>query len=255
MRLVNTPKELSAWRQRLLEWRESDWRRGQEPGHVAPSYRARTVATGRLPLVRIDGRSLAPLLQETPRLLDEVVKSGVAAVDDLPRARHGGLDVLNRKQGCALPLRGLRLVFGHGPSVSDPRSTRSVSGSRTRRPAVCSWQVFRTPTPARSAHSAGSSTRPSTSCRSSVGLRIRWSATLRCASPWSCFACALICRRRLAASRTRPQSIVGVRSPSGSALQFCGTAMTRSRRPGRVLLTPTTPPQRWRVAVMNAMAQ
>jgi hypothetical protein len=211
---------------------------------------------GRLPLVRIDGRSLAPLLQETPGLFDEVVESGVAAVDDLPRARHRRLDIFSGKESRALPVRAFRRVFGHARQLVRSRvDAKDVGAPRTLRPAVCRWQVFQTPTPAPSVHSAGSSRRRSTSCPSSVGLRMRWSATPRYASPWSCSACALMCRRRLAALRTRRQSIVGVRSPSGSALQFCGTAMTRSRRPGRVLLTPTTPPQRWRFAVMNTMAQ
>jgi hypothetical protein len=37
---------------------------------------------------------LAPLRQETPGFLDEVLKSGVAAVYDLRRAHHGRLDIL-----------------------------------------------------------------------------------------------------------------------------------------------------------------
>src|SRR5215218_3696678 len=65
-------------------------------------------------VVRMDRRSLAPLLEETPGLLDEVVESGVVAVHYLPRARHGGCDILDREQRRALPLGGLGFVFGHG---------------------------------------------------------------------------------------------------------------------------------------------
>jgi hypothetical protein len=38
-------------------------------------------------------------------------------------------------------------------------------------------------------------------------------------------------------------------------LQSNGTAMTGERRPRWSSLTPTTPPQRWRSAVMKTMAQ
>jgi hypothetical protein len=44
-------------------------------------------------------------------------------------------------------------------------------------------------------------------------------------------------------------------SEGSPVLQSDGTAMTRSRRPRRVLRTPTMPPQRWPCVVMNAMVQ
>jgi hypothetical protein len=66
-------------------------------------------------------------------------------------------------------------------------------------------------------------------------------------------------------SRRSPVASRGIQSRLGRqtggfsepllVLQSCGTAMTMPRRPLRSLLTPTTPPQRWRCAVMNAMAQ
>ena len=44
----------------------------------------------------------------------EVVESGVVAVHDVPRARHGGCDILDREQRRALPVGGFGFVFGHG---------------------------------------------------------------------------------------------------------------------------------------------
>jgi hypothetical protein len=53
------------------------------------------------------------LLKGAPGLLEEVVKTFVAAVHGLTSAFHGGLDVLNREQGCAAPVRSLRPFFCH----------------------------------------------------------------------------------------------------------------------------------------------
>jgi hypothetical protein len=55
----------------------------------------------------------AALLKGAPGLLEEVVKTFVAAVHGLTSALHGGLDVLNREQGCAAPVRSLRPFFSH----------------------------------------------------------------------------------------------------------------------------------------------
>jgi hypothetical protein len=197
------------------------------------------IVTGRLPRVRIDGRSSAPLLQETPGLFDEVVESGVAAVDDLPRARHGRLDIFSRKESRALPVRGLRRVLGHARQLVRSTGEAKHVGARWLRGRAYPGIV---------AHPAG--------CR---GRRRRQhefrrpADAARIASVVYC-ACALICPRRRTVVNA-PSVDRGRTVPSGAALQFCGTAMTRSRRPERVLLTPATPPQRWRCAVTNAMAQ
>jgi hypothetical protein len=59
----------------------------------------------------------AALLKGAPGLLEEVVKTFVAAVHGLTSAFHGGLDVLDREQGCAAPVRRLRLFFSHDREV------------------------------------------------------------------------------------------------------------------------------------------
>ena len=57
---------------------------------------------------------MAPSLKDAPGLPDEVVKPFVAADMAWPSVPHGGLDVLDREESCALPVRGLRFSFGHG---------------------------------------------------------------------------------------------------------------------------------------------
>jgi hypothetical protein len=56
---------------------------------------------------------VAPLLEEALGLPDEVVKPFVAAVDGLTSAHHGGLDILNREESCAPPVRRGRFFLGH----------------------------------------------------------------------------------------------------------------------------------------------
>lgn len=77
--------------------------------------------------------SLAPVLQQAPGLLDEVVEAGIVAVHDLTSARHGGLDILNRKETCVLPVGSLRAVFGHTTRLPDSRLPRAWRGSTGRR--------------------------------------------------------------------------------------------------------------------------
>jgi hypothetical protein len=50
------------------------------------------------------------LFEEAPRLVHEVVKTLVAAVDELTGTRHGVLDLLEREAGWAPG----RFFFGHG---------------------------------------------------------------------------------------------------------------------------------------------
>jgi hypothetical protein len=49
------------------------------------------------------------LLEEAPRLIHEVVKTLVAAVDELTSARHGVLDLLEREERWVPG----QFVFGH----------------------------------------------------------------------------------------------------------------------------------------------
>ena len=58
------------------------------------------------------GRS-SPLLEEAPRLLDEVVEPLVAAVYVLAGARHGVLDILNGEESGTPPVRGAGFFFWH----------------------------------------------------------------------------------------------------------------------------------------------
>jgi hypothetical protein len=73
------------------------------------------------------------LFEEAPRLVHEVVKTLVAAVDELTGTRHGVLDLLERKAGWAPG----RFFFGHGASLSDTcrhedAEGRSVASVRAR---------------------------------------------------------------------------------------------------------------------------
>jgi hypothetical protein len=73
--------------------------------------------------------------KQAPGLLDEVVEAGTVAVHDLTSEPHGGLDILNRKETCVLPVGGLRAVFGHTtrlPGSRLPRAWRGSSGRRCR---------------------------------------------------------------------------------------------------------------------------
>ena len=70
---------------------------------------------------------MAPLLQQAPGLLDEVVEAGIIAVHDLTSEPHGGLDILNREETCVLPVGGLRAVFGHTTSLPDSRLPRGMA--------------------------------------------------------------------------------------------------------------------------------
>jgi hypothetical protein len=61
----------------------------------------------------LSGRSL----EEAPRLIHQVVKTLVAAVDELTGARHSVLDLLEREERWVPG----RLFFGHDASLSDTR--------------------------------------------------------------------------------------------------------------------------------------
>jgi hypothetical protein len=57
---------------------------------------------------------VAPLLEAAAGLPDQVVKPFVVAVYGVTGAPHGRLDVLDREESCAPPVRGMRFFFGHG---------------------------------------------------------------------------------------------------------------------------------------------
>jgi hypothetical protein len=91
------------------------------------------VATPSLRATLAGARSLAPLLEVSPGLPDEAVKPFVAAVNGLTSAAHGRLDVLDREESCAPPVRGMRSFFGHGASLSDAQPGRvACAGQRGR---------------------------------------------------------------------------------------------------------------------------
>lgn len=66
------------------------------------------------------------LFEEAPRLIHEVVKTLVAAVDELTGTRHGELDLLEREAGWA---QG-RFFFGHGyKPLRDTPIARTAEGA------------------------------------------------------------------------------------------------------------------------------
>jgi hypothetical protein len=64
------------------------------------------------------------LLEDAPGLSDDVVKPFVVAVYGLTSVPHRGLDVLDREESRAPPVRGMRFVIGHGSRASQMHSRR-----------------------------------------------------------------------------------------------------------------------------------
>lgn len=82
---------------------------------------------------------MAPLLEAAAGLPDQVVKPFVVAVYGVTGAPHGRLDVLDREESCAPPVRGMRLLVGHG--CEPLRCTAGASAGAFNFEADGHWSV------------------------------------------------------------------------------------------------------------------
>jgi hypothetical protein len=82
---------------------------------------------------------VAPLLEDAPGLPDEVIKPFIILINGLASVPHGGLDVLDREESCAPPVRGMRLLFGHG--CEPLRCTAGASAGAFNFEADGHWSV------------------------------------------------------------------------------------------------------------------